>query len=1717
MKPKYSSIALTSIVLCMFSANAADITWDTDAAAGIQGGPGNWNTTTDTNWTIDGGATRVAWNNVTGASNTAVLGTTGGAVAVSGTINLQGVKVTSGGYTVSGGTLNFGSALGSLDTLALGTTGANVFTVGSPLTGTGGLTIASHGNLAASGSGSSARLDITGNNTGLTGGITITAGIVQFGSQASAGSNAIALSNASGLVATGPVLVLNNNISFGTGGGTLRTYGSSNLFLTGTISGPGGFNRTDGGLIELTGPNTFTGKVVAQAGTLAATSFNNVGGGSTTSALGAPTTVADGTIDIGGSGQPTLMYLGNGESSDRVINFTTGSGGIVTQNGTGTLNLTSDLTGTNAGMAVVINGGGIGAMKGMLNTTALLNFVKQGPGNWKVNGNLQLNGGNLRPQGGILDFTSTSSTTGDVVIASTPANRANGGVVRIATGSSVKTADANTNGILGGWATVDNNTWAVSNGTGNAITGLASLTNDTWAAGTNTDVTLGGADPASGSTTNSLRFNAGGAKSLTLAGTNTLTSGGLLVTPNVGANAITIAGGTLAGANAADLIVHQNNAAGSLTISSVIANNTAATGVTKTGAGALVLNGANSYTGTTRVFEGKLTVNANSGGKIYEVASAATLELGYDTGLTVYGYGATVYGAGTAATTGLYLNGGNALTLTSTLRLAGSPTTVRTYGTGDAILQSWDSNPTMLQVDATASGSVLVSTIQLLATNYGYRMNILPGQFSATGDVTIQGPLTGTLPYIKVGFGSAKLTGASTNLNRFDLQQGSIILSGGDNRLASGSSLNLGNGTSSGSLVLNGITQTLTGLSITGTGTQNSIVGSSATLSTLVVNNSAASTLGVILGGSGANQNNLALVKNNIGVLSVTGANTYTGGTTISAGTLSLGSPGALGVSGTISLNGGTLQFTAANTTDYTVGGRLKVEDGVTTSLDTNGLDVAIGNPVAYGVSGTGVLTKTGAGALTLNYSVLNASKLSDTAPLGLAGGILRLAGGSHQEIVGSTVVTGNTSIERTSGSATINLGNVSRTGLATLNIASDGIVRTSTANDGSGKLPAWITVNGAPAANDGSGNIVAYSAFADIFRLGGKIPSNPAANIRIINGGASGNITLLNSGLSDISTLLQNATAGPAVVDLGSNNTLRLGESAAVIVPSGSGNLTITGGTLTAGGVDDMNGQFAIDSDQSTVIASMIDDNGGGVVSLSKSGDGSLELAQENTYTGGTTLISGQLLLGNDFSLGFGRLTINGGSFDNSSGGALYITDPIPQTWNANVNFTGTDEVIFANTGAPVTLTANQTVTVANSALTIAGAVNGAYALTKAGNGMLSLGGGSWTGLTTVTGGTLEVLGKSPDAPYVVNSGTTLKLGYTTAGAYTATNLKVYGDGVAATTGLYFKAGASYNGSGTIELLGAPTTIRHYESGLASIGMFDINGTAIRTVPESSGSVIDSEIQFISFGYGMSVDIAVGSETATGDLVMNGPLNVNRVDGGLYKRGAGSLALNGIATADNKGVIILGGSVICGVPECLGANATLNISSGAKLNVNGTHQTVASLVLNGVTKANGTWGSEDSAATNKDNTYFSGTGVVQVGSGGYNSWAAINAPSGTAQDDYDGDGVSNGVEYVVGGTKDTNDLDKLPKLTSAGADLVFTFVRDQQSIDGTTVLNIETGINLVDWPNKYPVSDTAVVANPGVTVTKNTPVAGKDTVVLTVPRAPDTKKFGRLNVKVAP
>ena len=160
---------------------------------------------------------------------------------------------------------------------------------------------------------------------------------------------------------------------------------------------------------------------------------------------------------------------------------------------------------------------------------------------------------------------------------------------------------------------------------------------------------------------------------------------------------------------------------------------------------------------------------------------------------------------------------------------------------------------------------------------------------------------------------------------------------------------------------------------------------------------------------------------------------------------------------------------------------------------------------------------------------------------------------------------------------------------------------------------------------------------------------------------------------------------------------------------------ITVTGGTLSDGGIIS------------------------GAHSLTKAGTGALTLSGANTYSTGTTLTAGTLNINNATAIGTGTFTINGGTIDNTSGGAITLSNNNAQTWGGDFTFTGTN-ALNLGTGA-VSLSANRQVTVSASTLTEGGIIGGAFSLTKAGAGTMTLSGANtFTGGMTLSPGTLNI-----------------------------------------------------------------------------------------------------------------------------------------------------------------------------------------------------------------------------------------------------------------------------------------------------------------------------------------------------------------------------------------
>ncbi len=174
--------------------------------------------------------------------------------------------------------------------------------------------------------------------------------------------------------------------------------------------------------------------------------------------------------------------------------------------------------------------------------------------------------------------------------------------------ASVLVDNTNTNGILGAWAIFAGSDWATnsSNAAGAAVAALASAnyTADLWAPGNHTNVTMSSA-PGSNPATATLRFSTPSPTTVTLTGSGTIETGGILVAPSTGSNTSSITGGSLQPGDGGELIVHQQNPSSSLNISStIIDNGVNSTGLTKSGPGVLILSDNNTYSGPTTLSGG---------------------------------------------------------------------------------------------------------------------------------------------------------------------------------------------------------------------------------------------------------------------------------------------------------------------------------------------------------------------------------------------------------------------------------------------------------------------------------------------------------------------------------------------------------------------------------------------------------------------------------------------------------------------------------------------------------------------------------------------------------------------------------------------------------------------------------------------------------------------------------------------------------------------------------------------------------------------------------------------------------------------------------------------------------------------------------------------------------------------------------------------------------
>lgn len=940
---------------------------------------------------------------VVAGSNTA-LGT--GAVTTQTDTTLQLGTATSPG--VSAGPITLANAInlqGNTLVNLVGTTGGvnsftgdyvstgTVATLGGVISGTGAMTVTGAGVLT-----------LNGNNT-YSGGTNVLQALVEVGHANAFGTGSVTLGTTAALRNnSGSALTLGNDIAVS--GIAVTIGGTSNLTLTGNLSGTGVLSKVQGNMLAINGAvNDFSGGLTINGGTVlvngtmgnqgAAVTVNNGGTlGGTGTIAGGVTVNSRGTLAAGQSpgtmtvgsltlntGSNTIFELAEagvagGANNDLVRvtgNLALNGGGISVDRGTGfstgeyTLFEFSTLSGAIGNMTLNAIGGGFAGSLALGTNTVLLN----------VAGAADLvywNGSTLAPAGSIVggsgtwdlangNFSNAAGTVsgpwaGNGALAIF-GGTAGGGIVTI----------ANDTVLLPSGIIFESNGYTITGGNAGSGLGLDGPTGIEAAAGVSATI----AAPISG--TGSITKNGDGTLVLTAGnsyagGTNILA--GTLQVGNGGTSGSLGSGNVL---NNASLVF---NRADDISFGGVISGSGT---LVKQGAGNLVMSGANTYAGLTTVAAGTLTVTDD-------------MALGTTAAGTMVSSGAT-----------LALDG--SVTLAEAITLTGG-------GVGeDGALRSIGGFNQVNGLITLASAARINADSGLLTIAGGISGADHDVTFGGMAFTTILAPVTlGTGRIIKDGTSLLSLFSTNGETSELVINAGSVQVGFDGGPVNSALADSAGVTISDGTLVV-GASETIGALA----GSASAVVTDQGRVTTLTtgVNNSSSLFAGQLA-------DTLSLTKVGSGTLVLTGANTYAGTTTITGGALQLGDGGTSGsiaaaaiinngvlilsrsdaitlanaISGTgalVQAGTGSTRLTAANR--YTGGtlvsaGRLMGDTAALQGAIQNNAVLEFAMPTngtfAGALTGSGRVEKTGAGILTFAGDGRGV-----TGPFAVLGGTLRM------------------------------------------------------------------------------------------------------------------------------------------------------------------------------------------------------------------------------------------------------------------------------------------------------------------------------------------------------------------------------------------------------------------------------------------------------------------------------------------------------------------------------------------------------------------------------------------------------------------------------------------------------------------------------------------------------------------------------------------------------
>jgi autotransporter-associated beta strand protein len=1015
-------------------------------------------------------------------------------------------------------------------------------------------------------------------------------------------------------------VTVSGNLNLNGGVRTIRVFdnGTTNTdyaTVSGIISGGSGSGliKQGGGVLYLTGANTYTGNTTLSAGT---TIVTTIGGGSTAaSAFGD----GSGQLNLGGG---TLIYAGTGETSARQINFNASN--TIDASGSGPLILTNFVNNTPGAKTLTLRGFSNDAnqiTQALADNVGALTLSKQDGGTWIINGASTFSGGINNIGSGFLGitgastaFTGTITTSNSGIFATNAGGLTIGNAFTIASNTSLTFTGGNSITLNGNIAGATGNPWQIVNTiSGGTLTLNGNFNNGDAATGRTVDIRGTGNTFWNGILTTSgaatgLGFNTsgtvtiGGSTASVVAHTSSTFLQGRVINSRAGnlnpfgsASILAVSGGSLestvalTGANALAQGLRLDQSYFVITGSQSIdfsSNATATYGILNNGADRILTN--NLSGGATLTFSGQEIEMANDG-------NSRTLTLA---GSGIYNISTPIINGSTATGSAFRYSGTGALNITNTNTYGGATT----YNGGVVTLSGAAGNVS----NANATGAITVANTATLtldnATAFaGNRLNNKP--------ITLTGA---TLNFIGNSLGTTEGT-ASNATSTLTIGSGQSIINLTNN--GGTTQLNLASLTTS----TGGFTNFTSNAQL-GTATNRVILTTAPTLSPATTGILARATVSgtAVAGGLStaapefATYHTNGLTANTNGIQAFAAYNVPTLSTVITGGTTAT-------VASTAGLTAGMAVFGSGIPAGTTI---LAVTSPTTYTLSAASTNATV--PVTYGSTAY----------TNINLALIPAS--TDTIKIG-AGFITTDDLNANRSFNAINIVgTG------------INLGSVG--GNATLTLTSGGLIVSGGANTLSVARVA-LGAEGAFHINTGASLNITGSIVTGTAGLNKNLAGSLNFDARQFYTGT----TTVNNGTLQLASGVTNTLFFNNALTVNNGATLDLNGTTqfAGNFTSGSGVVPGAGGTVTTS-----NGTGNLISNAANgTWAGSITDAAAATTNFARLGANRLTMNSSNTYKGTTSILGGIIRLESNGTLAnTSALTINYGTLELDNNAGLLI-----------------------------------------------------------------------------------------------------------------------------------------------------------------------------------------------------------------------------------------------------------------------------------------------------------------------------------------------------------------------------------------------------------------------------------------------------------------------------